>query len=432
MSNPASHPAQPVSPARSASIEEIAPYDVSGLREDFPILERVVHGQRLVYLDNAATTQKPRSMIDALTGYYTTFNANVHRGIHTLAEEATAAYESTRKKMARFIGADDPQQIVFTRNTTESLNLLASSLGNRHVNEGDEILLTEMEHHSNLVPWFLLAKRKKARIRHIPITGDGKLDLSKLDSLLTARTKIVSVVHVSNVLGTINPIQEIARRAKNAGAFMIVDSAQGVPHLPVNVQELGADFVAFSAHKMCGPTGVGVLWGKPELLDALDPYMGGGEMIREVRLDSATWNHVPWKFEAGTPNIADVVAFAAAIDYLEKIGMDRVHRHETRLTGYAMTRLRDLGYITIYGPENAEDRGGVVAFNVKDVHPHDLSTILDHYGVAIRAGHHCAQPLMRLLDVSATARASFYLYNDKSDIDRFVDALVEARKYFGL
>lgn len=432
MSNPATHPLHSNRPAPRASIEDIVPYDVAAIRKDFPILERVVHGKPLIYLDNAATTQKPRRMIDALSGYYSNYNANIHRGIHTLAEEATAAYEATRRKVARFIGSPATEQVIFTRNTSESLNLLATALGNREVGEGDEILLTEMEHHSNLVPWFMLAERKKARVRHIPLGKDGQLDLDRLDSLVTPRTRIVSVVHVSNVLGTINPITEIVRRVRaKSDAFVIVDAAQSAPHVPLDVEELGADFVAFSAHKMLGPTGVGVLWGKLHHLQAMDPYMGGGEMIRQVNLDSATWNDVPWKFEAGTPNIADVVAFGAAIDYLTELGVDRIHRHETQLVAYTMKRLQELGCVTMYGPKNPEDRGGVVAFNIKDVHPSDLSTILDHYGVAIRAGHHCAQPLMKILNVAGTARASFYLYNTREEIDTFIEAVVEARKYFG-
>lgn len=407
------------------------PLDPKRLRKDFPILSRPVHGKRLVYLDNAATTQKPQAMIDALVGYYSKYNANVHRGVHTLAEEATAAFESTRGKVARLIGSEGPQQIIFTRNTTESINLVAASWGNKHVKEGDEILLTQMEHHSNLVPWIMLAQRTGAKIRHIPITPDGRLDLSKLDSLITPRTRVVSVVHVSNVLGTINPVAEIAERAHRAGALVVVDGAQSVPHMPVNVHDLGADLFAFSAHKMMGPTGVGVLWGRADLLDEMDPYMGGGEMIREVCLDSVTWNDVPWKFEAGTPNIADVVAFGAAIEYLLDLGLENVRQHEEELTDYALARLRPLKNITLYGPPSAALRAGVVTFNDADIHPHDLATILDHHGVAVRAGHHCAQPLVKLLGAVATARASFYVYNDTDDVDELVVALREARRYFG-
>jgi len=405
--------------------------DPRALRKDFPILSRPVHGKRLVYLDNAATTQKPQAMIDALVSYYSKYNANVHRGVHTLAEEATAAFESTRGKVARFIGSAGTHQIIFTRNTTESLNLVAASWGGKNIKAGDEILLTQMEHHSNLVPWIMLAERTGAKIRHIPITPDGHLDLSQLDTLLTPRTRLVSLVHVSNVLGTINPVAEIAERAHRSGALVVVDGAQSVPHMPVNVQDLGADLFAFSAHKMLGPTGVGVLWGRSDLLDEMDPYMGGGEMIREVRLDSVTWNELPWKFEAGTPNIADVVAFGAAIDYLTELGMDAVRRHEIELTSYALEQLRPLKHLTLYGPTAAAERAGVVTFNDADIHPHDLATILDHHGVAVRAGHHCAQPLVRLLGTVATARASFYVYNDTDDVDQLVAALREARKYFG-
>jgi cysteine desulfurase/selenocysteine lyase len=405
--------------------------DLAALRAHFPILSRPVHGRRLVYLDNAATTQKPQAVIDAISGYYAKYNANVHRGIHTLAEEATAAYEATRGRVARLLGETNTRQVVFTRNTTESINLVASAWGERHIGEGDEILLTQMEHHSNLVPWILLARKKGARLRHIPITDDGRLDLSTLDDLLTKRTRLVSLAHKSNVLGTINPVAEVAERAHRLGAVVMVDAAQSVPHLPVQVEQLGVDFLAFSAHKMLGPTGVGVLWGRAELLEAMDPYMGGGEMIREVTLDSATWNDIPWKFEAGTPNIADVVAFSTAINYLMHLGMENVRRHEIELTQYALERLRSLGHITIYGPPAAEERSGVVAFNDADIHPHDLSTILDHHGVAVRAGHHCAQPLMRRLGVVATARASFYVYNDTDDVDVLIEALKEARRYFG-
>jgi cysteine desulfurase/selenocysteine lyase len=405
--------------------------DIAAIRKDFPILARPVHGHRLVYLDNAATTQKPQAMIDALTGYYSKYNANVHRGVHTLAEEATAAFESTRGRVGELIGETNTSQIIFTRNTTEALNLVAASWGGKNLKEGDEILLTQMEHHSNLVPWMMVARKTGAVIKHIPVTPDGKLNLSTLDELITSKTKVVSLVHISNVLGTINPVAEIAARAKAVGALVVVDGAQSVPHMPVNVPDLNVDFYAFSAHKMLGPTGVGVLWGNLEQLEAMDPYMGGGEMIRDVRLDGATWNDLPWKFEAGTPNIADVVAFGAAIDYLLHIGMDNVRRHEIELTEYAMARLAPLDYITMYGSEFASDRAGVITFNDGDIHPHDLSTILDHHGVAVRAAHHCAQPLMRILGTVATARASFYVYDDIDDIDQLIVALKEARKYFG-
>ncbi|MBI4482198.1 MAG: cysteine desulfurase [Acidobacteria bacterium] len=405
--------------------------DVQRLRADFPILDRKVHGKRLVYLDSAATTQKPEAVIEALSHYYRTFNANIHRGIHSLAEEATEAYEQTRRKVASFIGGVEPRSIIFTRNATEGLNLVAYAWGRHHVGSGDEILLTEMEHHSNLVPWMLLAREKGAVLKHIPITDEGELRLDCLSDLMTARTKVVSVTLVSNVLGTINPVREIADAAHRYGALMVVDGAQGVPHLPVDVRALDCDFLAFSGHKMLGPTGVGVLYGRPELLMNMEPFLGGGEMIREVRLDRATWNDIPWKFEAGTPNIADVVAFSAALDYLEAVGMDAVRAHEVELTGYGLERLLSLGWIKIYGPRDPDRRGGVLAFNDPEIHAHDLSTILDQYGIAIRAGHHCAQPLMRRLGAAATSRASFYLYNDRDDIDALVEALIAAGKYFG-
>lgn len=433
MNNSALDPAPAsAAPRAPAVIEEVQPsLDFPDVREDFPILRRLVHGRRLVYLDNAATTQKPRAVIQALSGYYENYNANVHRGIHTLAEEATAAYESTRRKVAQFIGSPDWRQVIFTRNTTEGINLLASTLGEARVGEGDEILLTQMEHHSNLVPWILLARRKGARVRHIPVTPGGRLDLEAFEAMLNERTRIVSLMHISNVLGTVNPVAEIAARARAAGAAVIVDAAQSAPHLPLNVEALGADFVCFSSHKMVGPTGVGVLWGRREALEALPPYMGGGEMIQNVDWEAATWNELPWKFEAGTPNIADVVAFGSAIDYLANLGMSRVHAYVARLTDYAIERLAELKGIRIFGPPPGEERGAVSAFALPDLHPHDLSSILDHQGIAIRAGHHCAQPLHRLLGVSASARASFYFYNDKTDVNALIEAIQESRRLFG-
>ncbi len=412
-------------------IESKPAYDVEKVRQDFPILNRPVHGRRLVYLDNAATSQKPRSVIQAITSYYENYNANVHRGIHTLAEEATAAFEATRPKVARLLGGTDPKQVIYTRGATESLNLVALGWGEQFVQKGDEILLTEMEHHANLVPWIMLAKRKGARLHHIPITPEGLLDLEQLDRLLTSKTKIVSLTHQSNVLGTINPVAEVAKRAHEVGALVSVDGAQSVPHLPLSVEQLGIDFLSFSSHKMLGPTGVGILWARKELLERMEPLLGGGEMIRTVTLDSATWNDAPWKFEAGTPNIADVIALGSAIDYLLELGMDRVRQHDLQLLDYALERLLSLGHIAIYGPGDPRHRSGVIAFNDGDIHPHDLSTILDHQGVAIRAGHHCAQPLMKVLGVSATARASFYLYSGRDDVDVLIEALQEARKYFG-
>jgi cysteine desulfurase/selenocysteine lyase len=411
--------------------EEVAPLDVAMIRRDFPILERRVHGKRLVYLDNAATTQKPRAVIDAIAGFYRTMNANIHRGIHALSQEATAAYEATRRRTAAFLGLDDDGGIIFTRNATEALNLVAKAWGGRHVGAGDEILLSEMEHHSNLVPWIQLAREKKAVLKHIPVLDDGTLDLSRLGELITPRTKVVSVMMVSNALGTINPVEEISAAARRAGALVVFDGAQALPHLPVDLKRLDCDFLAFSAHKMLGPTGVGVLYGRPEILRDMDPFLGGGEMIREVHLDHATWNDPPWKFEAGTPNIADVVAFSTALDYLERLGMGAVRRHELELTSYALGRLQEIGGLRLFGPLDPAQRGGVVSFSDPEIHPHDLSTVLDQSGVAIRAGHHCAQPLMRRFQVAATARASFYIYNDAGDVDCLVDALLAARRYFG-
>ena len=408
-----------------------AALDVQAIRADFPILSREVRGKPLVYLDNAATTQKPRQVIAALTDYYSNTNANIHRGLHTLAEEATAAYELTRRKTADFIGAAHAQEIVFTRNTTESLNLLAYTLGAR-LRRDDEIVLSALEHHSNLVPWQLLAQRSGARLRFIELTDDGELDIDQARSLFNPRTRIVSVAHMSNVLGTIAPVAELAAMARAVDATVILDAAQSAPHMPVDVGALGVDFAAFSAHKMLGPTGVGVLWGRRELLADLDPFLGGGEMISVVNREESTWAPLPHKFEAGTPNIADVIAFSAALDYLSGVGMQAVREHDHALTAYAMERLSGIEGLEIYGPPDAERRGAVVAFNYADIHSHDIATILDGGGIAVRAGHHCAQPLMRALEVPATARASFYLYNQESEIDALVDGLREAGSRFGL
>lgn len=408
-----------------------AALDVQAIRADFPILSRAVRGKPLVYLDNAATTQKPRQVIAALTDYYSNTNANIHRGLHTLAEEATAAYELTRRKTADFIGAAHAQEIVFTRNTTESLNLLAYTLGAR-LRRDDEIILSALEHHSNLVPWQLLAQRSGARLRFIELTDDGELDIDQARTLFSPRTRIVSVAHMSNVLGTIAPVAELAAMARAVDATVILDAAQSAPHMPVDVGALGVDFAAFSAHKMLGPTGVGVLWGRRELLADLDPFLGGGEMISVVNREESTWAPLPHKFEAGTPNIADVIAFSAALDYLSGVGMQAVREHDHALTAYAMERLSGIEGLEIYGPPDAERRGAVVAFNYADIHSHDIATILDGGGVAVRAGHHCAQPLMRALEVPATARASFYLYNQESEIDALVDGLREAGSRFGL
>ena len=405
--------------------------DVKRIRADFPILNRVVHGKPLVYLDNAATSQKPRQVIDALVNYYSRYNANIHRGIHTLAEEATTAYEAVREQTARFINAPSSRSIVFTRNATEAINLFANAWGRKSLKAGDQILLSEMEHHSNLVPWQLIAKATGASLSFLKITDDGRLRLEELDTLLTPRTKLVAVTQMSNVLGTINPIADIAQQAHRRGALVLVDAAQSAPHLPIDVQQLDADAVAFSSHKMLGPTGVGVLYAREELLEAMDPFLGGGEMISDVQLTSSTWNEIPWKFEAGTPNIADVIAFGEALKYLERIGMAPIHAHEQELTAYALKRLSEIDGITLYGPDPAvADRGGVVSFNLNGLHPHDVGTVLDAEGVAIRAGHHCAKPLMRRLGVAATARASFYIYNTTEEIDHLVEAIQAAKAFF--
>lgn len=406
-------------------------YDVNQIRGDFPILSRQVHGKPLVYLDSAATSQKPRSVIEALTRFYAEHNANIHRGIHALAEEATVQYERTRQHVARFIGARSARSIVFTRNTTESVNLVAASWGRRNVREGDDILVTQLEHHSNLVPWQMLAKEKGARLRHIPVTADGRLDLSDLDQLITERTRLVAVTAMSNAFGTVTPVKEIIQAAHKRGAVVLVDGAQSVPHAPTNVAEMDCDFLVFSAHKMLGPTGVGVLYARKEILEKMDPYMGGGEMILEVWDDRATYNEIPNRFEAGTPNVADVIAFDVALSYLEGVGMANVRDHERRLVSYALKRFEGQDDIVLYGPKDPALRGGVLSFNFKDVHPHDVGTILDQEGVAIRAGHHCAQPLMRRFDVSGTCRASAYIYTTDDEIDHLVAALGRVREIFG-
>lgn len=406
--------------------------DVARIRKDFPILERKVHGKPLVYFDNAATSQKPRRVIEALVRYYEEYNANIHRAVHTLGEEATAAYEEAREKVARFINAPSAESIIFTRNTTEAINLVSYTWANANIREGDEILLTEMEHHSNLIPWQRIAAEKGATIRYISLTDEQTLNLDGLENLFEANTKMLAMPHVSNSLGTINPVEKIAREARQRGVMFLLDGAQGAPHLPVDVQAIGCDFYAFSSHKMLGPTGVGVLYGRKELLEEMDPFLGGGEMIRKVTFEGATWNDLPWKFEAGTPNIADVIALGAAIDYLSDLGMENVRAHEVEITTYALDRLRQLNDITIYGPQDPAERGGVVSFNFREIHPHDIGQVLDQYGVAIRAGHHCTQPLMRSLGISGTARASFYIYNTPEEVDVMIDALKAARDIFQL
>jgi cysteine desulfurase / selenocysteine lyase len=404
-------------------------YDVEEIRRDFPILDRRIDGKKLVYLDNAATSQKPRQVIQALTEYYEEHNANIHRGVHRLAAEATAAYEEARQKVARFLGAPDVRGLIFTRGTTEAINLVAHAWGRRSLREGDEVVLTEAEHHSNLVPWQLAARATGAKLRFISVLEDGTLDMEAAERLIGPRTRLVGCIHASNVLATINPVERLAELAHEADALMLVDGAQSAPHLPVDVMKLGCDFYACSGHKMLGPTGVGVLWGNPEILEEMDPFLGGGEMIREVHLDHSTWNDLPYKFEAGTMNVAQAVGLGAAVDYLDELGMEIIREHERRLGEYAYRRLSEIEGITIYGPE--KDRTGLVSFSLPDVHPHDLSQLLDEEGVAIRSGHHCAQPLMRRLGVVATARASFYLYNTEQEVDALVEALQRAREFFG-
>ena len=404
--------------------------DVEAIRRDFPILSRKVYGKPLVYLDNAATSQKPRQVIDALVRYYEGYNANIHRAIHCLGEEATAAYEESRAKIATFINAPSPECIVFTRNTTEAINLVSYTWGRANIGSGDEILLTEMEHHSNLIPWRRLADEKDASVRYIGITDQQRLDLNGMENLMNGRTRLAAVAHVSNSMGTINPVKELAREAHRNGTIFLVDGAQSAPHMPVDVQALDCDFFAFSSHKMLGPTGVGVLYARRELLEEMEPFLGGGEMISRVTLEEATWNDIPWKFEAGTPNIADVIAFGAAIDYLSALGMENVRAHEVEVSQYCLRRLRQLEDVTIYGPLEADERGGVVSFNYPDIHAHDIGTILDRQGIAIRAGHHCTQPLMRRLGVSGTARASFYVYSTAEEVDRLLDGLESVREIF--
>lgn len=400
-------------------------------RADFPILQREVRpGVPLVYLDSTATAQKPLAVIDAMEAYYRRSNANVHRGIHTLAEEATALYEGARDKVQKFINASTRKEIIFTRNATEAINLVAFTWGRRNLAAGDVVVLTEMEHHSNLVPWHMLAAEKGVRLEFIPVTNDGLLDLAVFEDLLKLEPKLVSLTHMSNVLGTINPVTEIAAKAKTVGATVLVDGAQSVPHFPVDVQTLGVDFLAFSSHKMCGPTGFGVLWGRRELLEAMPPFMGGGDMIRRVRLREFAVNDLPYKFEAGTPAIAEGVGLGAAVDYLTAIGMEAIAAHEHEITAYALERLEEVPGVRVLGP-SAEKKGGVAAFTLDGVHPHDIAQVLDRDGIAVRAGHHCAQPLHERFDLPATARASFYLYTTKAEVDKLVEGLYGVKKVFG-
>ena len=405
----------------------------SDLKDQFPLLSQIINGHQIVYLDSAASSQKPDSVIEAMNSYYRTINANVHRGAYEIAAQATEAMEMSRGQIAKFIGANSANEVVFTKNATESFNLVARSWGGQNLSEGDAVLITDMEHHANIVPWQILGAERGFEIRWIPLTSDGHLDLDQLDQLLDG-VKMVSVTAMSNVLGTLNPVREIADRAHEVGALVTVDASQYVPHLPTNVNDLGADLMCFTGHKMCGPTGIGVLWGREEILDSMPPFLGGGEMILDVRRDGFTPNELPHKFEAGTPPIAEIIGLGAAVRFLESLGMAEIRQHEIQLTEYALNALGERygDELTIHGPKDASQRGGVLSIQYRDVHPHDLSQVLDQRGICVRAGHHCAKPLMRELGVGATARASLYLYNDESDIDALVDSLEPAGEMFAL
>ncbi|TME48048.1 MAG: cysteine desulfurase [Chloroflexi bacterium] len=405
------------------------PLNAQAIQADFPILARQIHGKPLIYLDSAATSQKPAPVIDAMDDYYRRYNANPHRGVYALSEEATAAYESARRRVASFINASSVKEVIFTRNTTEAINLVRYSWGRANIKAGDRILLTEMEHHSNLVPWQLLAQEVGARLEFLCIDDDGLLLLDGLERKLEG-VKLLAITHQSNTLGTINPIKAIAAAARRAGALTLVDGAQAVPHMPVDVQDLGVDFYAFSGHKMCGPTGVGVLWARRALLEAMPPFLGGGDMIKRVKLTEASWNDLPWKFEAGTPSVVEGIGLGAAVDYLSQFGMDSVRAHERTLVDYAMEKLQEVTGITIYGPKDPELHGGAISFTLPNIHPHDLATLIDREGIAVRAGHHCTQPLMERLGVPATTRASFYLYNRPEEVDQLVTGIQKAQKVF--
>ena len=407
-------------------------YDAQKVRADFPILAREVNGKPLVYLDNAATTQKPRQVIQAIVDYYEGYNANVHRGVHALSQEATDRYEGARAKVARFIGAERPEEIIWTRNASESLNLVAHTWARENIREGDEIVVTPYEHHSNLVPWQKVARDAGAKLRVLPmLESDNSLDMSRLDEFFTPRLKLLAAVHMSNGIGIVNPVEELARRARQVGATVLIDATQSVPHMPVSVRELDCDFLTLSGHKMLGPTGIGALYGRREILDGMEPFMRGGEMVLEVWYDRATWNDLPMKFEAGTPNIADAIGLGAAIDYLDALGMDNIRAHEIALTEYALDAFKELEEdIDIFGPKDPERRGAIISFHTDIVHPHDLGTFLDMDGIAVRTGHHCTMPLMRELGVIATARASCYLYNTEDEIDALVDSVKRALRYF--
>lgn len=415
------------------TLDRTLPYDVESVRADFPILHQEHHpGVPLIYFDNAASSQKPLKVIEGLDEYYRLYNANVHRGIHKLSEAATSAYEQSRLRIRKFINATSRREIIFTRGTTESINLVAQTWGRTNLHPGDVVLSTVMEHHSNIVPWQILAAEKGFTIRYVPLLPDGTLDMEAFAKFLHDEpVKLVTVMHVSNVLGTVNPVETIIQQAHAVGAKVLVDGAQSVPHMPVDVQAMDADFFAFSGHKMVGPTGVGVLYGKRAVLEAMPPWMGGGDMISTVKLEGSTWNDLPYKFEAGTPAIAEVIGLGFAVDYLNELGMDKIHTYEQIITEYALERLAEVPGLTVYGPEAAK-KGGVAAFTFGDIHPHDVAQMLDAEGVAVRAGHHCAMPLHDYLKVNATARASFYLYNTLSEVDSLIEALYKAKKKFAL
>lgn len=404
-------------------------FDAKKIRADFPVLNQIVNDEPLIYLDNAATTQKPQAVLDVLNHYYLQDNANVHRGVHTLAERATAEFEAARKKVQQFIHANSNKEIVFTKGTTDSLNIIAQSYG-EFIQAGDEIVISKMEHHANLIPWQQLAKRKQAVLRYIPLTADGHLDVQAAKTIINEKTAIVALAQVSNVLGTVNPVKEIAQLAHQYQAIMVVDGAQAVAHMPVDVQDLDCDFYCFSGHKMCGPTGIGVLYGKQTLLEKMEPVAFGGEMIDFVDLYESTWTELPWKFEAGTPNIAGAIGLGAAIDYLEKIGMQTIHEYEQAIVAELLPKLQQIEGLTIYGPQNPAEHTAVIAFNLDRLHPHDVASALDMQGIAVRAGHHCAQPLIKELGCFATARASFYFYNTKEEADQLVAAILATKEFF--
>ena len=406
------------------------PFELASIRRDFPILRRDVNGKPLVYLDNAATSQRPVQVIAEITRFYRDSNSNIHRGVHTLSQEATQQYEDAREQVRAFINAPRVEEIIFTSGTTMSLNLVATGWARTNLERGDEVVLSEIEHHSNIVPWQMLRDERGIVLKFIPLLPDGTLDLDEARRLITGRTRLLSVTHASNALGTIVPVTELAAMAHEHGALVCIDGAQSVPHMPVDVQALGIDLLAFSGHKMLGPTGTGVLWGRHEVLDSMEPMFGGGEMILTVTLERSTWNEIPHRFEAGTPNIAGVVGLGAAVSYLTALGMERVREHEVELVDYALRRLGDVPGVTIFGPPDAQARGGVVSFDLEGVHPHDVGQVLDAHGVAIRTGHHCAQPVMAALDLPATARASFYLYNTMDEVDALAGAVEEASRFF--